>query len=89
MNEVVLLTQADCAWCAQAKAALGRLSGEQIDGFREVDLASDDGCRLAERHRVLFAPGVIVNDRLVAYGRISERALRRRLGRLLSPTAPS
>lgn len=86
MNDVILLTQDDCPWCEQAKGALDRLEGDLVGEIREVDLRSDEGRRLAEEHRVLFAPGVICNDQLVVYGRVSERALRRRLARLVPPT---
>ncbi len=86
MNEATVLTQADCAWCERAKTVLGRLADEEGFSVREIDLGSTDGRRLAERYRVLFAPGIVYADQLVAYGRVSERALRRRLARLAAST---
>lgn len=79
MSDVTVLTQADCAWCDRAKAVLGHLSAEMGFTVRELDVNGDQGRRLAEQHRLVFVPGVVCDGQLVAYGRVSERALRRRL----------
>lgn len=86
MSDVIVLTQANCAWCDRAKAVLGSLGAEVGFTVREVDVGSDEGRRLAERCRLAFVPGVVCDDQLVAYGRVSERALRRRLVRLVVAT---
>jgi hypothetical protein len=41
---------------------------------------------LAARAGVLFAPGVLLDGRPFGYGRLSERRLRRELGRMSAPT---
>ena len=79
--QVTLLTQADCAFCDQAKEVLARLSGEYPLEVREVNLASPDGRAMAERCGVFFAPGVVIEGELFSYGRLSERKLRKRLAR--------
>ena len=78
MSALTLLTQADCAWCDRAKKLLADIDVE----VTEVSLDTDQGRELAARHRLLFAPGLLHDDRLIAHGRISERALRRELSRL-------
>ena len=79
--DVTLLTQADCAFCDQAKDVLVRLAGEYPLTLREVDLSSAEGRALAERAGVMFAPGVLVNGKVFSYGRLSERKLRKKLER--------
>ena len=59
----------------------GHVDGEGPDAT-EIDLASEQGRDLAARAGVAFAPGVLVDGRLFGYGRLSERRLRRALGRL-------
>ncbi|MBK3570958.1 thioredoxin family protein [Streptomyces sp. MBT62] len=78
---LTLLTQADCAWCDRAKKLLAETGAE----VTEVSLDTAEGRELAARHRLLFAPGLLHDDRLIAYGRISERALRRELARIPQP----
>ena len=85
MITLTLLTQPDCIWCSDGKALLATLSREFPLSIDEVDLHSGQGRQLAAEHRLLFAPGLIVNGRLIAHGRLSARALRRDLARL-SPT---
>ncbi len=79
--EVTLLTQPDCVMCDQAKTVLARLVDESLVTFREVDVAEPEGRDLAIRHGVLFAPGVFVDGQPFSYGRLSEKKLRRQLGR--------
>ena len=75
--DVWLLTQRDCAFCEQAKNVLGRLSHEHLLSVTEIALESVEGRALAVQHGVMFAPGVFINGTLAAYGRPSERRLRR------------
>ncbi|MCZ0990935.1 glutaredoxin family protein [Streptomyces diastatochromogenes] len=81
MIALTLLTQADCAWCDRAKKLLEEVDAE----ITEVSLDTDEGRALAARHRLLFAPGLLHDDRLIAYGRLSARALRRELDRIRQP----
>jgi len=82
VTAITLLTQADCALCEHAKDVLARVGGDHRLEVTEIDLASEHGRALAARAGVLFAPGVLVGGRPFGYGRLSERRLRRALGRL-------
>jgi hypothetical protein len=82
MTAITLLTQADCALCAHAKHVLARVGEDHPLQVTEIDLATEHGRALAGRAGVLFAPGVLVDGRPFGYGRLSERRLRRALGRL-------
>jgi thiol-disulfide isomerase/thioredoxin len=81
--EVTLLTQEACTSCDDAKAILQRLAAEHPLRIIEVDLASAGGQQLAEQAGVLFPPGILFDGDPVAYGRPSERQLRRELRRRL------
>jgi glutaredoxin len=83
--EVLLLTQENCGFCAQAKEILDRLSGEYQLSVTTLDLNSPEGQALAMRGGVLFPPGIFIDGEPFSYGRPSERKLRREIeGRLRS-----
>ena len=82
MTAITLLTQDDCTLCQHAKTVLARVGADHPLEVTEIDLASERGRALAAQAGVLFAPGVLVDGRRVGYGRLSERRLRRTLGRL-------
>lgn len=73
---LVLVVSADCTLCDRARALLARLG----ISFREIDLADDEAGELARRGvPVILFPVLIHDDRVVAYGEISEVELRRAL----------
>jgi len=76
---VTLLTKPDCKFCVRAKEILGRLRAEIAFELHIVDLQDPTGQALAAEHGIMFAPGVLIDGRLSAYGRPSERRLRRDL----------
>jgi hypothetical protein len=82
MTEIILLTQADCAMCGHAKKVLARVGADYPLEVTEIELASEQGRAFADEARVMFAPGVLVGGQPFSYGRLSERRLRRALGRL-------
>jgi hypothetical protein len=51
----------------------------------EIDLDSEEGRRLGTEAGVLFAPGILLDGRPFAYGRLSERRLRRTLAAAPNP----
>ncbi|MEC3974427.1 glutaredoxin family protein [Amycolatopsis sp. H20-H5] len=77
--EITLLTQDDCGFCDHAKQVLDRLGAEYPLQVTEIDLATEDGRRLAAQAGVLFAPGVVVAGQPFSFGRLPERKLRRAL----------
>ncbi len=81
MTTVTLLTQADCALCEHAKKVLDRVAEDHPLQVTEIGLATSQGRELADRARVMFAPGILLDGRPFSYGRLSERKLRRALQR--------
>ncbi len=80
-TEVLLLTQANCASCEQAKGVLDRMAEEYPLSVVMRDLSSPEGRADAAGAGVLFPPGVLLDGEPFSYGRLSERKLRRELGR--------
>lgn len=80
-TEVLLLTQANCESCDEAKLVLDRLGKEYPLTVGTRDLSSPEGRAAAERVGVLFPPGVLLDGEPFSYGRLSERKLRRELER--------
>jgi len=79
MRRLVLLTSQDCHLCAHGREVLGALASEGLLSWQEVDAESAEGLRLAAAapplRPVLFDP----DGRVVAYGRLSPKRLRRQL----------
>jgi len=81
--QVTLLTQDACSFCGDAKALLAHLATEYPIEVTELDLASEEGERLAAEGGIMFPPGILLDGEPFAYGRPSERKLRRELDRRL------
>ena len=74
----MLVTTDDCHFCEHAHAVLAGLDV----GVREVDIASEEAQALAEQGIPLaFLPVLTDGARVIAYGRFSEKRLRRELAR--------
>ena len=84
---VTLLTQPDCALCEHAKQVLAKVAADHPLRVQEVDLHTPEGRQLALHVGMLFAPGILLDGKPYAHGRLSERALRRTLSR--TPTTTS
>lgn len=76
---VTLLTQAQCAFCDDAKSILARLGAEYPLCVETIDLETAEGAALAMRGGMLFPPGMFLDEEPFSYGRLSERKLRREL----------
>jgi len=85
MTEVTLLTQGGCTLCEHAKQVLARVAADYPLRVVEVDLATELGRAQAGRAGMLFAPGVLLDGQPFSFGRLSERKLRRYLGRTTNP----
>ncbi len=85
---ITLLTRPDCALCAHAKRVLDRVGAEHPLRVDEVNLDSSHGQQLAARSGVMFAPGILLDGQPYAFGRLSEKALRRDLSRRAQTTEP-
>jgi glutaredoxin len=74
--ELILITGHDCHLCARAREVLGSLSLQ----VREIDVESSEAHELAASGVPLaMLPVLWDGERVLSYGRFSERALRRRL----------
>lgn len=78
MDELILVTTDDCHFCERAHLVLGSLG----IGFRELSIDSSEADELAHRGIPLaFLPVLTDGQRVLAYGRFSEKRLRRELTR--------
>lgn len=87
--DVLLLTQAQCGFCEQAKALLDQLAAEYPLTIATLDLNTPEGEALAARGGILFPPGIFLESEAFSYGRPSERALRKELDRRLRASRPT
>jgi len=77
MPALVFITSHDCHLCEHGREVLTALELEA----RELDVASDEARELADGGVPLaFLPVLTDGERVVAYGRFSEKRLRRELG---------
>ena len=75
-RELVLVTADGCHFCELAHELLEQLGVEA----RDVDIGSAEAQELAERAIPLaFLPVLTDGDRVIAYGRFSEKGLRKEL----------
>ena len=75
---LLLITAHDCHFCANAREVLASLALQA----REIDVASDEAQQLASRGvPLVLLPVLWDGEQVLAYGRVSERALRKRLAR--------
>jgi hypothetical protein len=79
MSPLLLLTGQDCHLCTHGREVLDALASEGLLRWREIDAESAEGRQLASvappLRPVLFNP----DGRVVAYGRLSAKRLRRQL----------
>ncbi len=75
--DYLLITAHDCHLCAHARTVLASIALP----VREYDVTSDEATALAARGVPLtMLPVLVQRERVLAYGRFSERRLRRDLG---------
>ena len=74
MVELILITPSDCHLCERARTVLGTLGVEA----REIPVESSEADELAARGIPLaFLPVLTDGERVIAYGRFSEKRLRK------------
>jgi glutaredoxin len=74
----ILVSTPDCHLCARARDVLETVGHGEID-VTELDWDSPEGQALVAQEGIPFPPAVFVAGKLVAYGRVAEGALRKRL----------
>ena len=77
MSELLLLTAPDCHLCEHAKGVLVQLGVR----WREIDADGDEGRALAATAPPLRPVLFGADGRVLGYGRLSARRLRRQLAR--------
>lgn len=77
MNAVVLLTARDCHLCEHGMDVLDALAAEGLLTWREVAADSEEGRALAATAPPLRPVLYDEDGRVLAYGRLSARRLRR------------
>ena len=76
-DSLVLVTTGDCHLCEHAREVLAALRVEA----RAVDVGSAEAEAFARAGLPLaFLPVLIAGDRVIGYGRLSEKRLRKELG---------
>ena len=79
-KSLLLVTAPECHLCAHAREVLEEIGAETLLAVREVDVESEEAQALAARGVPLaFLPVVWDGARVLGYGRLSERRLRREL----------
>lgn len=77
MSELVYVTREDCHLCGHGRAVLDELGIER----REIAASSAEAASLAAKGIALsFMPVLTDGERVIAYGRLSARRLRKVLG---------
>lgn len=80
MHHLTLVTASDCHLCEHAKHVLDRIAFDVPFSLRTVDVESAEAQSLAARGIPLsFLPALVEDGRLLAYGRLSEKRLRKDL----------
>ena len=68
MPNIVLLVSPSCGACPSAKSLWKQLRVKYSFGYREVDITTEDGRSLADRHSVRAVPATIIDGRLTFVG---------------------
>ena len=68
MANVTLLYSAGCSACPSAKQLFKEMRVKHSFSYREVDITTEDGQELANRHSIRAVPATIINGRLTFIG---------------------
>jgi glutaredoxin len=65
---ILLLVSPSCGACPSAKSLWKQLRVKYSFSYREVDITTEDGRSLADRHSVRAVPATIIDGRLTFVG---------------------
>lgn len=82
--EVILVEAEACHLCEDAGRTLDDASCEYPVAVRRVNVTSPEGRAIVDAHRAPMVPVVVVEGRLLGWGRLSRGKLRRRLDELVA-----
>ncbi len=68
MANVTLLVSKSCSACPSAKTLWKGMKVKYSFTYREIDIGSEPGQELAERHSIRAVPATIINGRLIFIG---------------------
>jgi len=71
---ILLLVSPSCGACPSAKSLWKQLRVKYSFSYREVDITTEDGRSLADRHSVRAVPATIIDGRLTFVGTPSQVA---------------
>ena len=81
MPNVTLLYSQTCPSCPSAKQLLKEVRVKYSFSYREIDINTEDGQELVERHAVRAVPATIINGRLTFLGVPSRQSVEKALAR--------
>ncbi len=85
MPNIVLLYSPSCSACPSAKSLWKQLRVKYSFNYREIDITSENGQELADRHAIRAVPATIIDGRLTFIGvpsrQSAEKALALRMNR--------
>jgi glutaredoxin len=85
MPNIVLLVSPTCGACPSAKSLWKELRVKYSFGYREIDINSEDGQELANRHSVRAVPATIIDGRLTFVGVPSRQSAEKALQLKMRP----
>lgn len=77
MSVLVFVTAPDCHLCAHGRPIVERLARSIGSSIRELGWDDEEAAALIRRDGVPFPPALYLDGRLLGFGRLSERRLRR------------
>jgi glutaredoxin len=87
MPNITLLVSPTCNACPSAKSLWKELRVKYSFSYREVDINSNDGQELANRHAVRAVPATIIDGRLTFIGVPSRQSAEKALQLKMQPRA--
>ncbi len=79
MANVTLLYSSGCSACPSAKQLFKEMRVKHSFSYREVDITTEDGQELANRHSIRAVPATIINGRLTFIGVPSRQSVEKAL----------
>jgi glutaredoxin len=85
MPNITLLVSPSCGACPSAKSLWKQLRAKYSFSYREIDITTQDGQELANRHAVRAVPATIIDGRLTFVGVPSRESAEKALQLKMKP----
>lgn len=77
MIKVTLIRPDGCQHCVAVKEVLEKLKSDYPDlSVEDIDMATEEGQALVQKHGILSSPGILINDEFFAMGGATEDQFR-------------